>query len=139
MADNMLDMGEYKSEFNDILGIQIESQTIYRSTGLPAHMVKRKHYKCLKYIDFIPDIIANPDYIGINPNEKGGESVEFIKKFGINVLVGVKLDSKNGYLYVSTVHDIQESKLQRRLHSGRIKALAGGQTEQDAEEKDVDE
>jgi len=116
-------MGEYKSEHNDILNTQIAPQTIYRSTGLPAHMVKRKHFKCLKYIDFIPDIIANPDYIGINPNEKDSESVEFIKKYGVNVLVGVKLDRKNNYLYVSTVHDIQESKLERRLHSGRIKAL----------------
>jgi len=41
----------------------MEPLEIFRSKGLPAHMVKRKHYKCLKYIDYIPDIIANPDYI----------------------------------------------------------------------------
>jgi len=120
----MLNMGTYQPVFNDVLGISIEPQTIYRSTGLLAHMVKRKHFKCLRYIDFIPDIIANPDYIGINPNEKSGESIEFIKRYGVNVLVGVKLDSKNNYLYVSTVHDIQESKLKRRLHSGRIQAYS---------------
>jgi len=123
----MLAMGKYRPVFNDILSISIKPQTIFRSTGLLAHMIKRKHFKCLKYIDFIPDIIANPDYIGINPNEKGGESIEFIKRYGINVLVGVKLDSKNNYLYVSTVHDIQESKLERRLHSGRIKVYSANE------------
>ena len=124
MANRMIPMGEFKSEFNKLLGTQIAEQTIYRSSGLVAHMLKRKHYKCLKYIDFIPDIIDKPDYIGINPNETSGESIEFIKKYGdCVVLVGVKLDRNENYLYVSTVHDIQESKLQRRLHSGRLKVV----------------
>jgi len=117
-------MGEYKEEFNEILSIAIKPEAIYRSKGLPAHIVKRKHYKCLKHIDDIPDIIANPDYIGVNPNENGESSVEFIKRYGLNVLVGVKLDSKDGYLYVATMHDISESKIQRRLHSGRLKEFA---------------
>ena len=36
-------------------------------------------------------------------------------------MIGIKLDKDNDYLYVSTMHDIQESKIQRRLYSGRIK------------------
>ena len=36
-------------------------------------------------------------------------------------MIVIKLDKDNDYLYVSTMHDIQESKIQRRLHSGRIK------------------
>lgn len=35
--------------------------------------------------------------------------------------MGIKLDEENGYLYVSTMHDIQEGKINRRLYSGRIK------------------
>ncbi|WP_304429299.1 PBECR2 nuclease fold domain-containing protein [Romboutsia ilealis] len=75
----------------------------------------------MKYIDYIPDIIDNPDYIGINPNENGTESIEPIKRYRDNVMIGIKLDKDNDYLYVSTMHDIQEAKIQRRLHSGRIK------------------
>ena len=86
-------------------------------------MVKSKHFKALKYIDYIPDIIKSPDYIGINPNENGTESIELIKRYKDNILVGIKLDEENGYLYVSTMHDVQESKISRRLHSGRIKAF----------------
>ena len=84
-------------------------------------MLKSKHAKCLKYIDYIPDIVKNPDYIGVNPNEKGTESIELIKKYKDNVMIGIKLDKDNDYLYVSTMHDIQESKIERRLHSGRLK------------------
>ena len=114
MSDKLIIVGKYKSEFNSILGLNIESKEIYRSKGLPAHMLKSKHAKCLKYIDYIPDIINNP-------NENGTESIELIKRYRDNVMIGIKLDKENDYLYVSTMHDIQESKIQRRLHSGRIK------------------
>ncbi len=118
----LLKVGEYNSKFNDILGINIEKLGIYRSKGLPSHIVKRKHYKCLKYIDYIPDIIAEPDYIGVNPNEQG-TSIELIKRYADNVMIGVKLDTEGEYLYVSTMIDIQQSKIERRLHSGRIKGF----------------
>lgn len=83
-------------------------------------MIKRKHFKCIKYIDSIPDIIEKPDYIGVNPNEQGS-SIELIKKYDDNILIGIKLDADGEYLYVSTMHDVQESKIIRRLHSGRLK------------------
>ena len=118
--EDLLKVGQYNSKFNDILGINIESLEIYRSKGLPSHIVKRKHYKCLKYIDYIPDIILEPDYIGINPNEQG-ISIELIKRYSDNVMIGIKLDTEGEYLYVSTMIDVQESKISRRLNSGRIK------------------
>ena len=121
MDDNLLKVGKYNPQFNNILGIDIEELEIYRSKGLPAHMIKSGHGKCLKYIDYIPNIIEQPDYIGINPNENGTKSVELIKRYRDNVMIGIKLDSDNEYLYVSTMHDIQEKKIERRLFSGRIK------------------
>ena len=116
----LLKVGTFKEKFNKILGIDVEQLEIFRSKGLPAHMVKRRHYKCLKYIDYIPDILANPDYIGINPNETG-RSIEFVKKYDDSVLLGIKLDTEGEYFYVSTMYDVQESKVMRRLHSGRLK------------------
>jgi len=123
MVNNLLLMGKYRIEYNAILGINLESQNIYRSRGLPTHMIKRNHFKCIKYIDSIPDIVSNPDYIGINKKNNGEYSIDFVKKLKINVLVAVRLDNKSNYLYIATVHDIQESKLLRRLHSGRLKKL----------------
>lgn len=117
--DKMIVVGMYQEEFNKILNIELPIGAIYQSKGLPTHMVKRKHYKCLKYIDNISEIIENPDYIGINPNESN--SIELIKKLKDNVLVGIKLDPDENYFYISTMHDVQESKIERRLHSGRLK------------------
>lgn len=121
MDNELIKVGNYNSAFNDILGIDISESEIFRSKGLPAHMLKRHHERCLKYIDYIPDIICCPDYIGINPNETDTQSIELIKRYKDNVLIGIKLDKDNDYLYVSTMHDITESKIQRRLHSGRFK------------------
>lgn len=101
----LIKVGEYNSKFNEILGLDINSLNIYRSKGLPSHMVKRRHFRCLKYIDYIPEIILEPDYIGINPNERG-TSIELIKQYEDNVMVGIKLDTEGEYLYVSTMHDV---------------------------------
>ncbi len=64
-----------------------------------------------------------PDYVGINQNEHDS-CIELIKRYADNVLVGIKLDADENYLYVSTMHDIQESKISRRLYSGRIKEFS---------------
>ena len=121
--EELLKVGKYNLKFNELLGIDIKDFEIYRSKGLPSHMVKRKHFNCLRYIDYIPDIILEPDYIGVNPNEQG-LSIELIKRYADNVLIGVKLDAEKEYLYASTMHDVQEAKITRRLHSGRIKAFS---------------
>lgn len=118
---SLIKVGTYNSTFNQILGINMPILDIFRSKGLPSHMLKRHHEKCLKYIDFIPDIIKTPDYIGINPNEPN--SIELVKQYKDNVMIGIKLDINNNYLYISTMHDIQESKIRRRLHSGRLKSF----------------
>ena len=58
----LLKVGKYNLMFNDILKTNIQDLDIYMSKGLPAHMIKRKHFKCLKYLDNISEIITNPDY-----------------------------------------------------------------------------
>ena len=121
--EELIRVGVYNTCYNELLGVNMKAYDIYRSKGLPSHMVKRKHYNCLKYIDYISDIILQPDYIGINPNEKE-ISLELIKRYDDNVLIGIKLDVDGEYLYVSTMHDVQEAKIVRRLHSGRIKEVS---------------
>lgn len=119
-SDKLIEVGEFYQQLNDIARTNLPLDKIYRSKGFPSHLINHKHLNCLKHIDDIPDIIEHPDYVGINPNENG-DSIELIKVLDKNILVGIKLNTDRGYLYVSTMHDIQESKLARRLHSGRIK------------------
>ena len=115
-----IEVGEFYQELNDVIGSNMPLQKIYRSKGFPTHLINKKHFNCLKHISSISDIIENPDYIGVNPNEDG-DTIELIKILNKYILVGIKLNSDENYLYVSTMHEIQDSKLNRRLHSGRIK------------------
>ncbi len=122
-TEELVKVGKYNVDFNKILGIDIPELEIYRSDGLETHMKKRQHYKALKYIDNLSEIINSPDYIGVNPNEKG-KSLELIKLYKDNVMIGIKYDEEKNYLYVSTMIDIQQNKIERRLHSGRIKSFS---------------
>lgn len=122
--NDLIEAGMFKDDFNKILDISLPIGMIYQSKGLSAHMIKRKHFKCLKYLDKINEILDDPDFVGINPNEDN--SIELIKRFNDNVLIGIKLDTDKNYLYISTMHDVQESKIQRRLHSGRLKLFNKG-------------
>ena len=112
-------VGNYNERFNELLGINITPSEIFMSEGLPIHLVKRNHTDCLKYIDSISEIIEHPDYVGVNPNEKN-DSIELVKVYDENILLGIKLDLSTNTLYVSTMYSINESKLKRRLHSGRL-------------------
>jgi len=116
----MKKVGMYDERFFEYVGL-CHSLPIFQSEGLPIHIQKR-HPECLKYIDRIPDIILNPDYIGVNPNEQG-TSFELIKTFSDNLQIGIKLDSSGQYFYVATLFDISDSKIERRVLSGRIQAF----------------
>jgi hypothetical protein len=117
--EKLIKVGNYNKKFNELLGINITQEEIFRSKGLKTHLIKRNHCNCLKYIDCISDIIEHPDYIGINPNETN-QSIELVKKYNDNILLGIKVDLSTNSLYISTMFDLQESKLQRRIHSGRL-------------------
>ncbi len=116
--DSLFPVGIYNSLFNKLLGITLPCGKIYQSSGLHKHISSR-HPDCLKYLNSIPDIIDCPDYIGINPHEP--KSIELVKKYDSNVLVGIKLDLNENYLYVASLYEISDSKVKRRLHGGRLK------------------
>lgn len=119
MNNKLTIIGTYNENFNDYLPYNIKSSNIYQSNGLKKHIIKR-HPDCIKYLDLIPCIIATPDYIGVNPNEKA-TSFELIKCISENVQIGIKLDAKDNYLYVATLHTITNSKLKHCIQNGRLK------------------
>ena len=51
--NDLIKVGKYDLRYNELLSIDIEELDIFRSKGLPAHMVKRKHFNCLKYIEIM--------------------------------------------------------------------------------------
>lgn len=92
----------------------------YSERKLKKHIIQRKHDDVLPYFSELENILENPDYVGVNPNEKD-ISLECVKLFNDNVLVALKLNkNKNGF-YVPTMYTINDYKLKRRILSGRLK------------------
>lgn len=118
--DKMVKVGTYLQKFNDISGANLPCKDILKSVGFYKHILKR-HAEYIGYIEFISDIIEKPDYIGINPTVPN--SIELVKLFDEHILISIKLDSVNDYLFVSSLYNIETSKLKRRLYSGRIKKI----------------
>lgn len=105
----------------DILNLKIDiDEIILSKEGLKKHILKRKHYDVLKYLDDIKNIVNLPDYVGINPNENK-ESFECIKCLDKNILVAIKLHKSKNNFYVASMYTINEHKLKARVLSGRIK------------------
>ncbi len=115
----MKEIGFIKETIKSKLNISTNTDKIFISNGLIKHLEKRNHQNMFKYLNEIENIINNPDYIGINPREKE-TSLEYVKILSDNVLVGIKLDMKNDYFYVATIHEISNLKLNQRIKNGRL-------------------
>jgi hypothetical protein len=116
--DKLIKIAKFNTSLNKFLGTKIDASDIYRSKGLLAHMLNRKHYVAAKYIDFLPDIVEHPDYAGFyNGN------IELVKCYKENIFVCIKLDNKKGYYYVATMFEVKKSKINTYVNSGRLKAI----------------
>lgn len=118
MPNKLIQVGQYIQEFNMLTGRSLPCGDIFQSVGLEIH-IKKHHPKEVANISLIPEIISNPDYVGTHPREP--DSIELVKVLSKNVMVCIKLDSRNGYLYVASVFEISNSKLANRVSSGRLK------------------
>ena len=114
-------VGKYIDKFNTITGQNLACGYIYQSDGLYKH-VQKHHPNELNNLNYISSTIANPDYVGHNPKEPN--SIELVKRINGNVMVCIKLDIDKNYLYVASVFEISEAKLNNRLASGRLKLFS---------------
>ncbi|MCM1056176.1 MAG: hypothetical protein NC517_00995 [Firmicutes bacterium] len=119
MDKGLKKVGKYNELFDLYLPYKVKSEYIYQSAGLAKHILKR-HPECLKYMDLISEIISSPDYIDVNPNEKE-DSFELVKILTKNIQIGIKIDAKDHYLYVATLHIITKAKLEHGIANGRLK------------------
>ena len=119
----MKQVGRIKSEYFRILKLDDSIDIVkVNMENLKKHLEKRNHDNMIKYLSRISELLENPDYIGINPRERG-RSIEYVIQLDENVLIGIKLDYKNEYFYIATMHEISELKLNQRIKNGRLKSL----------------
>ena len=117
-SDKMIFVAEIPNTLLSFLGISKNQIKIYRSKGLLAHLLKRKHYKAAKYLDFIPEIINSPDYAGFYEGQ-----IELVKIFKDNIFLSIKLDVSKDLYYVATLFDVSMAKIESYCKSGRLKKL----------------
>lgn len=119
----MKQVGRIKSEYFQILELDDSIDIVkVNIENLRKHLEKRNHDNMIKYLSRISELLENPDYIGINPRERG-RSIEYVIQLEENVLIGIKLDYKNEYFYIATMHEISQLKLNQRIKNGRLKSL----------------
>ena len=119
----MKQVGRINSEYFRILKLDDSIDIVkVNMENLKKHLEKRNHDNMIKYLSRISELLENPTYIGINPREKG-RSIEYVIQLDENVLIGIKLDYKNEYFYIATMHEISELKLNQRIKNGRLKSL----------------
>ena len=121
MSDKLIPIAQFNHKLNQYLPHHFHQKIIYQSKGLSKHIAKR-HPECLPYLSCISSIINSPDYIGVNPRETN-PSFELVKIMDENVQIGIKLDIKNDYLYVATLHTITTGKLKHGIANGRLKKI----------------
>lgn len=70
-----------------------------------------------KHIQQIPNIIQNPDYIGLHPSDN---SIQYIKRINRIMLVGVRIRT-SGDLNFRSCYPISEQTLQSYLKSSTVR------------------
>ena len=118
MAEKLLKVSQFNSRINDLLHANLPEYDIFRSKGLLAHLLKRKHFVAAKYLDFLPEIINAPDFAGVTNGV-----IELVKCFKNDIFISIKLDSARKLYYVATMYDVKKSKIESYCKSGRLKAV----------------
>jgi len=116
--DKLIKVGRLNSKIDKLVGKTISNIDIFRSKGFLTHLLKRKHYTAAKYLDYLPDVLQTPDYVGYSDGV-----VELVKLFKDDIFVSVKLDSSRDLYYIATMFDVKKSKIEANVKSGRWKKL----------------
>ena len=114
-SEKLIFVAQLNKQVIPLLKIPKQEIKIYRSKGLLAHLLKRKHYKAAKYLDYISDIIENPDYAGMTDGQ-----IELVKIFKDDIFLSIKLDVASQIYYVATLFDVSRSKIDAYCKSGRL-------------------
>lgn len=110
-------IGKFSKKIIDLLNLNIPENTeIYIGNQNREHMEKKHSHDYYYYHHLLPNIISNPDYVGIEPKNN---SIEYIKEVSIDPSVIIKIAirvSSNGKYFVRTMYNISDHKIQSALN-----------------------
>lgn len=116
-------IGEFNEKLIRFLNLEIPVGTpIYIGSSNIEHIKSRHPYEYDKYFSDIRDILATPDYAGINPHDG---SVLFVRLYEIDkeyIRVAVKVTAY-GNCYAKTLHLLSTYNAERYIEKGTLKKL----------------
>lgn len=116
-------IGYFKESIIDLLQLDIPYNTpIFLGESNIEHIKNRHPYEFDKYFPDISEIIASPDYVGINPSDG---SIGFVKEYLIceeYVRVAVRVTAKGQY-FAKSLHSLSTYNAERYIKRGTLKKL----------------
>lgn len=115
-------IGELTQDVIDMLDLNLKPQNIsIWSPRIREHCEKHKNEYSSpnaynQAIKSIPDIIQNPDYIGLHTNG----NIQYIKRLDDISLVGIKIIKGDKNLLFRTIFPITEDKLKYYIHKQKV-------------------
>lgn len=119
-------IGYVKQETINTLNLKGSLETpIYIGQTNIDHMEKEHPDDFKKYSSEIEDIISNPDFLALHPNDG---SIQFIKTFQTSenkdyVLVAVRATKKSGIYYAKTLFIMNDEKVKRYQEKKYMKQI----------------
>ena len=117
-------VGEISAQVKKILELDLAAGTpIYIGPTNIKHIEQEHPFEFERFFERLPQIIATPDFVGVN--QKDG-SIEYIKAFpttgGKYLKLAVRI-SKDNYLFVRSLYEIFERTVRIREKKGTLKPL----------------
>lgn len=115
-------IGELSQEVINTLKLDLKPQNInIWSTRIQEHCEKHKEEystpnSYTQAIKSIPEIIKNPDYVGLHKNG----NIQYVKKLDDISLIGIQVLKGSGNLLFRTIFPISEIKLNNSIKSGKL-------------------
>lgn len=97
-----------------------EGQDILLGESNIAHMMSRHPEDYIRYHEYIPLILEQPDYLALNAKDN---SIEYVKEFmvdGAYVKVAVRVSAK-GQLFARSLYRLNANRVRNFIEKGTLK------------------
>lgn len=119
-------VGSVSDEVKKLLQLSLNNdRNIYLGDSNVAHMASAHPYDYERYKDEICNILAAPDYVGLN---KKDASIEYVKEFKQNnefVKVAVRV-SKGNRLYARSLYVLNNNRVINYINKGTLLHIDNG-------------
>ena len=119
----MKQVGTLSVKVINILQLNIAPNTpIFIGSSNIEHIKNRHPYEYDKYFNQLQEILAEPDYVGMNPNNN---SIQFVKLYKVDseyIRIAVKL-TPGKVCFVKSLHMLSTYNAKRYIEKGTLKEL----------------